>query len=537
MLTPELYKDIFEQIDVSTIITDEKGFITTVNPSYLTLSGFTNDEVINKHIECYLDGQMDTSTPNKNEIYVKKKNGCHVIQWLSVKQMRETKGDKRYHIWMMTDIQVSGLDPLTNLPNRLLFNQELNKSIHQSRREESIFAVLFLDLDRFKFVNDTLGHSYGDILLQQAAGRIKSAIGNSNVIARMGGDEFVCIIENLNDEKEAEVFAKRIISSFSDPFTLKETEIFITTSIGISLCPFDGDDVETLITNADNAMYRAKKKGRNQYEKARVDINAGSFEKLLIENNLRKALKEEEFSLYYQPQINLKANRMSSLEALIRWNHPDLGIVYPNEFIPIAEETGLILPIGEWVLRTACIKMKEWQNAGFPPVRVAVNLSALQFLQNDLVTTVKNVLIESGLNPTFLELEITEEMIMHDMQKAIDVLKKLKEIGVSISIDDFGTGYSSLNYLKEFPVDNLKIDRSFIVDIDKNSKSVALTKAIATLAHDLNLKVIAEGVENDKQLSMIKQFSCDIVQGYYFSKPISYDHLVQYFLHDYKQAR
>src|SRR5690606_2796903 len=265
------------------------------------------------------------------------------------------------------------------------------------------------------------------------------------------------------------------------PFILYDTDIYISTSIGISLYPYDGDDAEILLTNADCSMYRAKKRGRNQYEKANIDLNAGSFEKLLIENNLRKAIEEEEFELYFQPQVNLKTNQITSIEALIRWNHPDLGLIYPGDFIPIAEESGLILPIGEWVLKNACLKIKKMKMAGHPPVRIAVNLSAGQFLQNDLVQKIEQLLKETSVEPKYLELEITENMMMHDVQKAIEVLRQLKEIGVCISIDDFGTGYSSLNYLREFPVDTLKIDRSFIFDIDKNQHSVALTKAITQL--------------------------------------------------------
>ncbi|WP_237562910.1 EAL domain-containing protein [Bacillus dakarensis] len=524
------YKDIFEQLDTMALITNEHGNIITANTIYFTMSGFSREEVINKKIESFIIGNYHPEKSSQSEVFVKTKDKSEILQWLIVNPVYFNRNSDSLCIWLLTDFQVSGYDPLTKLPNRFLLHQELNKAILTARKNHSIFAVLFLDLDRFKFVNDTLGHSYGDILLQEAALRIKHAIGNHNMMARMGGDEFVCVLDDVEDEKGAEQYAKKIIAEFAKTFVLKETDIYITTSIGISMFPFDGDDVESLVTNADTAMYRAKKKGRNQYEKAKADISAGSFEKLLIENSLRKALEKDELLLYYQPQVNLKTNSVTSVEVLLRWEHPDLGMISPGEFIPIAEETGLILPIGEWVLRKACQTMNDWQKAGHPPVRVAINLSARQFLQHDLVDQIKMILSETSLEPNLLELEITENMVMHDVHKAIGVLHQLKDLGVTISIDDFGTGYSSLNYLKEFPIDTLKIDRSFIYDIDKNSNSVALTKAITTLAHDLNLNVVAEGVENYKQLSLVKQFSCDFVQGFYFSKPLSYDHITDFLL-------
>lgn len=526
-----IYKDIFEQLDTMALITDEHGIIITANSIYFTMSGFSRNEVIHQNIETFIRGTYQVEKGSQSEVFVKTKDNSEFLQWLILNPIH-LKNNNSLCIWLLTDFQVSGYDPLTKLPNRFLLQQELNKAILSAKTNRSIFAVLFLDLDRFKFVNDTLGHSYGDLLLQDAALRIKEAIGNQNVIARMGGDEFVCILEGIKDESEAEQYAKIIIAAFSKTFVLKDTDIYITTSIGISVFPFDGDDVDSLVANADTAMYRAKKKGRNQYEKARADINAGGFEKLLIENSLRKALEKDELLLYYQPQINLKSNNVTSVEVLLRWEHPDLGMISPGEFIPIAEETGLIISIGEWVLRKACQTMKSWQMAGHPPLRVAVNLSARQFHQHDLVHQIKTVLTETSLEPNFLELEITENMVMSDVKNAIKVLHQLKDLGVLISIDDFGTGYSSLNYLKEFPVDTLKIDRSFIFDIDKNSNSVALTKAITTLAHDLNLNVVAEGVENYKQLSLVKQFSCDFVQGFYFSKPLSYDHFTHYLLNE-----
>lgn len=526
--TTYLYKDIFEQFSAGALIIDETGTILNVNEAYCQLSGFQLRDVIGNNVDSYLESAYQQNENWQGEVYIKRKEEDDILQWLYASPINGSVGTDQYTILIIRDFHITGFDPLTKLPNRFLLPQALNKSVEKAYKNGTEFAVLFIDLDRFKFVNDTLGHQYGDILLTEAAKRIQTSIGKKNLIVRMGGDEFICILEDLQNDMEAENYAKSIITAFSEPFTLKNTDIFITASIGISLFPYDGDEADILISNADSAMYQAKKKGRNQYEKVRVNESAGAFEKLILENNLRKALKENELTLYFQPQINLKTNEMNSMEALIRWHHPELGLISPGDFIPIAEETGLILLIDEWVLRTACTKMKEWQNAGFPPFRVAVNLSAAQFLQKDLIVKIDQILADTSLDPSFLELEITENMVMHDVKAAIQVLKKLKERGIHLSIDDFGTGYSSLTYLKDLPVDILKIDQSFIRDIDTNSNSSSLTKAIVSLGHDLNLKVIAEGVETNKQLSLMKQQSCDLVQGYIFSKPLNYEQTENY---------
>mgnify|MGYP001203683598 CR=1 FL=1 len=528
-VSPNFYKELFIQLETPAIVSDHMGQIKDINTAYASASGYSKLDAAGKNISIFVEGAFPFCDSAKKEVYMKLKNGSEKLKNLSVSTIVDVNQDRPFYVWVLSDFQVTGFDPLTQLPNRFLLNQELKKALDCAKENCSILAVFYLDLDRFKFVNDTLGHSSGDVLLQEAARRVKFAIGENSMIARMGGDEFVCILKDLHDEKEAELIAKKIISGFNEVFHLFETEVYVSTSVGISLYPFDGDDEELLLTNADSAMYSAKKKGRNQFERAKANMAAGGFEKLLLENSLRKALDEDEFILYFQPQVHIKTSEITSMEALIRWNHPDLGIIAPGEFIPIAEETGLILPISDWVLKSVCKKMKEWQCAGYPPVRVAVNLSAGQFLQNGFVEKVKRILMETDLDPSFLELEITENMVMHDVKMAIEVLHKLQDLGVCIALDDFGTGYSSLNYLKDFPINSLKIDRSFIFDIDKNPSSAALTKAIAVLAHDLKLKVIAEGVENYKQLSMVKQFSCDTVQGFYFSKPLN-DHDILLFL-------
>lgn len=521
------YKEFFDQLSAGAIVTDATGTIKKVNPYFLKISEFDAKDCLGKKIDYFLDGTYKIDSSWEGEIHIKKKNGNSTLQWLYVNPINDTAGHTIFLSFILRDLRICGIDPLTKLPNRYFLTQQLSKTLNQSKVQSSLAAILFMDLDRFKMINDTLGHTYGDLLLLEAALRIEEAVGTDNFIVRMGGDEFVCVLENLQNEAEAVQYARAILEVFKKPFLLKETEIYVTVSIGISIYPFDGDDAETLLTNADSAMYRAKKSGRNQYEKARADINAAAFEKLMLENSFRKAIENDELTLYFQPQIDLKTNEVTSMEALIRWEHPDFGLISPGDFIPIAEETGLILPIGDWVIRTACHRLREWQNEGYSPVRISVNLSAAQFLQSGFIEHLDSVLRETALEPSLLELEITENIIVRDVKTAFDILHKIKERGVTISIDDFGTGYSSLSYLKDLPVDTLKIDRSFIKDIDKNANSAALTKAITTLGHELDLRVVAEGVETFKQLSIVKQQSCDVVQGFYFSKPLPSQQAVQ----------
>ncbi|WP_458412092.1 EAL domain-containing protein [Schinkia sp. CFF1] len=525
---PMPYKEALEQFSDGILIVNSDGCIQFANAAFFKMSGYRENDVYHSDINMLLNLTVNPINNWQGAVDVKLKNSNLHTKWLVVNPIKGPSGETDNAILLFSGFQKSGLDPLTKLPNRYLLQNHLKQILVNSKKNEQLFAVLYIDLDRFKFVNDTLGHSYGDLLLQQATERLKRSIGEGHILARMGGDEFVCILQNLSSENEAETIAKQIVADFSIPFTLHEIEIHISSSIGISLFPYDGDDEEILLTNADSAMYRAKKKGRNQYEKANVEVNAGSFERLIIENNLRKALEKNELSLNFQPQLDLKNERIIGFEALLRWSHPDLGNIPPSEFIPIAEETGLILPISDWVLKNACLKIKELERAGFGPLRMAVNLSAQQFLQKNFVEKIQSVIHETGINPEYLELELTERVLIHDIDSAISLLQQLKDIGVLLSIDDFGTGYSSLNYLKKLPVDTLKIDRSFIFDIDTNPSSKALTAAITTMAHDLKLNVIAEGVETYKQLSYVKRSSCDAIQGYYFSRPLKSDSVIDF---------
>ncbi|CAM4420713.1 EAL domain-containing protein [Paenibacillus alkaliterrae] len=411
-------------------------------------------------------------------------------------------------------------DALTGLPNRSLFYNRLSYAMLHAKIHNLMLAVMFVDLDRFKLINDTLGHSVGDFLLQAVAERLQNCLREVDTLSRQGGDEFTVIIEKIAKEEAAHV-AQRILYSFSQPFLIEGRELFITPSIGVSLYPADGHDIETLVKNADTAMYHAKEQGRNNYQFYTSDMNKMITKKMMLENALRKALERQEFTIFYQPQVSIQTNKMIGMEALIRWQHPEMGLISPTEFIPLAEETGLIVPIGEWVLRTVCSQNKAWQAAEYPPVRISVNLSARQFQQGNLADTLSRILQETRLEPQYLELEITESIIMQNIEKTIATLNELKLMGVQISVDDFGTGFSSLSYLKHFPVDTLKIDQSFVWDINICPKDTAIVTTIINMAHNLQLKVIAEGVETQEQFTFLKQQQCDEVQGYLFSKPLS----------------
>jgi diguanylate cyclase (GGDEF)-like protein/PAS domain S-box-containing protein len=410
-------------------------------------------------------------------------------------------------------------DDLTGLPNRRYFYQILDQELKRARENKKMVAVFLLDLDRFKLINDTLGHHRGDLLLIEVAKRLSGYLKNKATVFRMGGDEFTIILPNLCKQKDASVIAKDIIELIRKPFVIQDYEFHISTSIGISFYPHDGNDMNSLLMKADTAMYRAKEQGKNHYMIYNSKMNEKSLEKLVLEKELHKAIQNNEFVLYYQPQIDLKTEKIVGVEALLRWNHPQLGMIPPGEFIPLVEETGLAVTLGEWVLRHACQQSKRWQTLGIPPLRVSINLSPQQFLGPGLVDTVKNILRETGLNPRYLELEITESMTM-DVERSISTLEQLNELGVQIAMDDFGTGYSSLNYLKKFSIHRLKIDRSFVKDIIEDQSNAKIVSTIISMAHGLNLEVIAEGVETIEQVEFLRQLHCDQVQGYYYSRPL-----------------
>jgi diguanylate cyclase (GGDEF)-like protein/PAS domain S-box-containing protein len=417
-------------------------------------------------------------------------------------------------------LRLAHYDELTGLPNRSMFHQRVVRALGRARRRARQLAILFIDLDRFKNINDTLGHDAGDRVLDEIASRLRGCLRETDTVGRLGGDEFVVLIEEVADPAQVALVAQKVLAEVARPIVLDQQEVHITASIGISTYPADSEDMQNLMKNADISMYRAKELGKNNYQFYSAQMNVHTLERLAMESDLRRALERNEFVLHYQPKIDLVSGAISGMEALVRWRHPVKGLVQPGEFIALAEETGLIVPIGEWVLRTACTQNKAWQQAGLPHLCVAVNLSARQFMRDGLLQDVARVLAETGLTASLLELEITESMVVQNPAHAVALLDGLKAMGVRLSIDDFGTGYSSLSYLKRFPIDNLKIDRSFIQDLPADGEDAAITRAIIAMAHSLKLKVIAEGVETDRQRQFLRQHNCNEMQGFLYSKPL-----------------
>jgi diguanylate cyclase (GGDEF)-like protein/PAS domain S-box-containing protein len=410
-------------------------------------------------------------------------------------------------------------DSLTGLPNRNLFQDRLTQAMALAKRNDWPMAVLFIDLDRFKLVNDTLGHAAGDKLLKEAAERLRSCIRASDTVGRLGGDEFAAILSELGKPRDAGLVAQKIIDVFKRPFDLEGKETYVTASVGVTLYPADSDNAEALVVNADAAMYRAKEQGRNNYQYFTRDMNERAVQRVQMEIALRRALEREEFRLFYQPKADLVTGKICGFEALLRWEHPDKGMVLPGEFIPVLEDTGLIVQAGEWVLRTACVQIKAWQEAGMKVPPISVNLSARQFEQKNLKGAVGQILGETKVDPSLIEFEITESLLMNDPEGAARTLHDLKDSGVKLSMDDFGTGYSSLGYLKRFPIDTLKIDRTFVRDISTDADDATLTRAIINLAQNLRLNVVAEGVETEAQLAFLCLNGCDEMQGYLFARP------------------
>jgi diguanylate cyclase len=411
-------------------------------------------------------------------------------------------------------------DALTGLPNRVLLCDRLGRSILQAERNDAQIAVLALDLDRFKNINDSLGHGAGDELLKEVARRLTSVLRAEDTVARMGGDEFVVVLSGVGDRAAVSCIARKISEEVGKPYVIQSVEVQTTPSIGISLYPGDGQTDEALLARSDEAMYCAKNRGRNSACFFTTDMDVFSHDRLQLESDLRAAIQREQFELHYQPKVDVRTGAVSSSEALVRWRHPTRGMIPPDRFIPLAEETGLILPLGEWVLREACRQARAWQRAGMPFMRVAVNLSALQFRQPGLFDCVSAALSDADLDPQYLELELTETCVMTNSEESTTILERLSRLGVLISIDDFGTGYSSMSYLRRFPIDKLKVDRSFIKDLGNSPEATSIVEAIISLAHGLKLKVIAEGVETPEQLAILRKLGCDQYQGYYFSRAL-----------------
>jgi diguanylate cyclase (GGDEF)-like protein len=466
----------------------------------------------------------------QGELWNRRKSGEAYLQQLTVTAIRGDEGETTNYVAVLNDItelydkeahirHQAYHDALTDLPNRTLFQDRMRQAMVHCQRTDCQLAVMFIDLDRFKNINDSLGHDVGDMLLQAAGTRLQDTLREGDTVSRFGGDEFVILITDMHSPQIAEHVAEKVIEVLGTPFRIGTHELTVTSSIGISIFPDDGEDIATLLKNADTAMYRAKDLGRDNFQFYTADMNARALERMALENDLRKAIEREELVLHYQPRVNLKSGRIIGMEALVRWNHPVRGMISPGEFIPVAEESGLIAPIGEWVLKTACRQTRLWHQAGYD-LRISVNLSARQFGQEGMLGTIDETLNECGMQGQWLELELTESLIMQNPESTIGLLNQLKERGIWIAIDDFGTGYSSLNYLKRFPIDILKIDQSFVRDISSDPNDAAIAETIIALGHSLNLEVIAEGVETTEQLAFLKSRHCDELQGFLFSRPL-----------------
>jgi len=543
---------VFETTSEGIMVTDAKNQFKAVNSAFCRMTGYSEQEILGQNPKLLRSDQHGAEFYNTlwatiksrghwaGEVWHKRKNGGTFPTWFSIATVQTGEHNEPVqHVAILRDIteqkqdeeqilRQATYDSLTNLPNRTLFLERLSDALATIRRQRGTLALLFIDLDNFKSVNDTLGHDKGDLLLQQAAQRLKTCVREVDTIARFGGDEFTVILQMIDSANSAAQVAEKIIHTFTAPFMLSGNEAYIGASIGISLSPHDSSDPTVLLRNADIAMYQAKAAGRNQYYFFTEEINANAQARMNMELDLHRAIEREEFSIHYQPIIDLCSERISGLEALARWHHPEHGWIEPDKFIPLAEETGLINPIGEWILKTACQQGQQWLEEGMPPLVISVNLSSRQMMSGHMIDILEKILDETKYPTEFLVLEITESLLLEDTATTTQQLHKLKEMGIKLSIDDFGTGHSSLSYLKRFPVDAIKIDKSFIQDMVKIPEDASLVQAIIAMSHSLGLSTIAEGVEDQEQLSLIRALKCDFVQGYYFSKPLQSHELAEF---------
>lgn len=553
----DLTTNIIENSVDGIVVLDHRGFIMTVNRAFSQMTGFSNDDVVGKSISTLQSNQHSTEFYDsirtaisengiwQGELREIRKNNENFPAWVSISTLASSSKSPPYYAIYIRDIStiknmeenlsfIAFHDPLTGLPNRALFHNRLTHAIELARRNQKMVTILFLDLDMFKTVNDTFGHDKGDLLLQEIAYRLGTIIRQSDTVARMGGDEFTLLLEDGNQGSIVGAYsvAKKILQVVSWPYTIDRREIVITPSIGISIFPTDGDDVVTLLKNADLAMYRAKEMGKNNFQFFSPELNVKVHKRLDMENHLRRAQECGELLLVYQPIINAETQKVTAVEALLRWENPDLGKVYPDEFIPLAESSGMILPMGEWVLEHACKKGKAFHDSGFF-IKVAINLSGRQLESDSFVQTVEVALDISGFNPEFLSLEITESLLMGNLEKIRKALLYLRSLGIGVSIDDFGTGYSSLNSLVVLPIDTLKIDKSFIADIANNPHNLSLVQGIISIGHNLDLSVIGEGVETKEQAGLLVANQCDGLQGYLYSYPLSESAIMDYLAEHY----
>lgn len=535
------YRLLFERNLSGVYVSNVKGQILDCNEAFARIFGYTSDEIktiltseLHVHPSKYdafiKDLELKGHLTNC-ELLLKRKDGNPV--WVLQNVSLVGEGSPREQTiqgtimditeWKQAEERLNYLanyDSLTDLPGRLLFADRLRQAMIDAEKDQGLAGVMMLDLDRFKMINDSLGHDAGNQLLRHVAQRLATGLHAGDSVARLSGDEFTILIRSRKELQDVADAAKKILTMFERPFHLENQDLFVTASMGVALYPADGSNVDELLRCAETAMYNAKGEGRNTYHFFRAEMNVAVLKQLTMETSLRRALERDEFLLYYQPKVAMSSGKIVGTEALIRWKHPDLGMLPPSQFIPIAEETGLILPMGEWVIRTACLQNKKWQSDGYSELRVATNLSVRQFRQKDLVSVIERHLGESGLSPEFLELEITESVLMLHTEEALETLRQIQELGVKISVDDFGTGFSSLSYLKLFPIDSLKIDTSFVRDIPGDANDSAITRAIIQLGHSLKRTVVAEGVETAEQYEFLQNEKCDEIQGFFFSRPV-----------------
>ncbi|ADQ83748.1 EAL domain-containing protein [Methylovorus sp. MP688] len=537
-------KIAFESTAEGIFITDDELRTIAINQGFTDITGYTEDDVLG-NIPNVLEADLKKPEPHREiwkaltregrwrgEFWNQRKNNEQYAEWVTLTAVNNEEGKVINYVGVFADIseikhsqsrlnELVNRDPLTGLPNRRLMHELLDHAIKYAEREQNEIALLFVDLDRFKAINDTLGHQMGDKLLFEVSQRIRAAVRDSDAVARLGGDEFIVMMDVLREREDAAKVAKKIISSLQNEFLIDGRELFISASVGISVYPDDSLDVDGLIKAADIAMYQVKNKGKNNHCFYSADLSQNAVERFTLENQLRRALARDQFEVYYQAQVSLETGRIIGAESLIRWIHPELGVVSPAKFIPLAEETGLIIPIGEWVLRQSAMQVKEWHDQGFDIDWVSVNVSGVQIQRSNFADTVYGILVETDCESHLLELEITESTVMHNTEYVIDVFDRIKHLGVRLAIDDFGTGYSSLSHLKRLPLDKIKIDQSFVRDLPNNSDDAAIATAINAMAQSLGFTVIAEGVETRQQASFLKKIGCQQGQGYLYSRPVT----------------
>ncbi len=545
--------EVIDNLSEAVIIVDEKFMTTSVNPAFSEITGYNSGDVIGKHPPFYVAMKKDKSLLDRmwqeiknkgrweKELWIKHKNGKDYAERISVSAITNEAGKVTQYAAVISDITKrkqdeerihyqANFDPLTGLPNRAMFHDRLNHALPTMIRANRKLALMFIDLDGFKLINDTLGHDVGDLLLKEASVRLLGCVREGDTVARLGGDEFTVIMPNLVDPRHAPLVGQRVLDALVKPFHMKGHEAFVSGSIGITIFPDDATEAGDLLKNADAAMYSAKDKGKSNFQFFTNDLNEEVKERAALKNGLNKALEKNELQLHYQPKLDTKSGQIMGVEALMRWNSPELGFVSPARFIPVMEETGVVVEAGEWALRTACKQHRKWLDEGLPSIRVAVNLSARQLRDGLFVSIVKNVMDETGIKPDGLEIEITESMLMEDAAKAVVALRELHDMGIHIAMDDFGTGYSSLSYLKRFPIDTIKIDRSFVMDITTSPDDAEIIRTIIIMGKTLNRKVVAEGVETEDQLVMLEKYECDEIQGYFFSRPLPADESTRFMI-------